>query len=197
MTCHRNPHRLTNWRPAAKLSAAGPEIVRSAPQIASDFAEGDTSSYGVASSQRHWRVSDHAIKVELIKRGLGWGNVPLDLAASDIRAGALAVLAVHGLPERTQCTIGLHRPRARVHGPVCSAIWSAAQNLIATEQDAVSYCGSIGMLSSPLRSSHRPCRAVRQRRGVGPCLSTRSLADRQISIACVGFQNLLGDRRAR
>lgn len=43
-------------------------------------------------SETPWRVVDSAIKLKLIREGLGWGHLPVDLIVDDLQSGALVPL---------------------------------------------------------------------------------------------------------
>ncbi len=45
-------------------------------------------------SRTTWRVADVATKLALIRGGLGWGNVPVDMVGSDVSEGRLVKLAL-------------------------------------------------------------------------------------------------------
>ena len=58
----------------------------------------DTSSDQGVLATRTWRVTDLAIKAELIRQGIGWGSLPVDLAAPWLATGALVQLAPEAWP---------------------------------------------------------------------------------------------------
>lgn len=41
-----------------------------------------------------WRVSDEATKLALIRAGLGWGKLPLDLVREDLERGTLVQIVL-------------------------------------------------------------------------------------------------------
>jgi DNA-binding transcriptional LysR family regulator len=48
-------------------------------------------------SRRVWRVSDLGARHQLIRKGLGWGNLPYHMAAADIAAGKLKLLRLEAV----------------------------------------------------------------------------------------------------
>lgn len=48
-------------------------------------------------SRRVWRVSDLGARHQLIRKGLGWGNLPYHMAAADIAAGRLKLLRLEAV----------------------------------------------------------------------------------------------------
>ncbi len=50
-------------------------------------------------SADNWRLGDLGAKHDLLREGIGWGNMPLPMVAADLAAGALVAL---DLPERPQ-----------------------------------------------------------------------------------------------
>jgi DNA-binding transcriptional LysR family regulator len=69
-------------------------------------------------STRTWRVLDLQTKRELLRAGLGWGNLPLHLARADLEAGRLVRLRLEGWAddEHTLHLVVVHRRDATL-GP--------------------------------------------------------------------------------
>lgn len=50
-------------------------------------------------SRRSWRLADLSAKHALLREGVGWGNMPLDMVRGDLESGALMRLALPDHPE--------------------------------------------------------------------------------------------------
>ena len=73
---------------------------------------------------RTWRVSDLALKRDLLIAGLGWGYLPEHMIADDIARGALRPLRVEGLRERNVVALLVIRRRDRILGPAARWVLS-------------------------------------------------------------------------
>lgn len=80
-------HPLARLRPPHRASA-----LEQAIQIVHSERGSLTSDQGVLAT-RTWRVTDLALKTELIRRGIGWGSLPLDLAEPLVASGELVRLS--------------------------------------------------------------------------------------------------------
>ena len=80
-------HPLAKLRPPHRASA-----LEQATQIVHSERGSLTSDQGVLAT-RTWRVTDLALKTELIRRGIGWGSLPLGLAQPLVERGELVRLA--------------------------------------------------------------------------------------------------------
>jgi len=68
-------------------------------------------------SPQTWRVADLSSKHELLRAGLGWGNMPLHLVDADLANGTLCRLSIESLPDRDYLpTYAIHRAN-EVLGP--------------------------------------------------------------------------------
>ncbi|MBX3246225.1 MAG: LysR family transcriptional regulator [Myxococcales bacterium] len=78
--------------PLARLSAPqrGPLLAQSVQIVHAERAEA-SADQGVIGG-RTWRVTDLGLKAKLIRRGVGWGSLPLELADPWIEAGELVRL---------------------------------------------------------------------------------------------------------
>lgn len=99
--------------PLARLRGRLPtETLRDHVQIVlSERGEGRLPDQGVLSTHT-WRVADLATKFELIRAGLGWGNLPEHMARGELRKGRL----VRVRPEAWDVR-GIDAPLAAVHRP--------------------------------------------------------------------------------
>jgi DNA-binding transcriptional LysR family regulator len=73
---------------------------------------------------RTWRLADLSAKHQLLRQGIGWGNMPRHLVNADLATGALVELA---LPERRRIAYRLHALRRRDMRPGPSASWVLAE----------------------------------------------------------------------
>lgn len=82
-------------------------------------------------SRQTWRLADLGAKHELLRRGIGWGNMPRHAVRADLAAGALALL---DLPERPGATYPLSAlwRRDRRLGPAASWLIDAFRARLAT-----------------------------------------------------------------
>ena len=75
-------------------------------------------------SPRSWRLADLGAKHELLRQGLGWGNMPSWMVADDLRAGRLVQLQ---LPERPGGAYALYVIQRTDAAPGPAARWLAAR----------------------------------------------------------------------
>ena len=73
---------------------------------------------------RTWRVSDLALKRDLLIAGLGWGYLPEHMIVEDIARGTLRPLHVEGLRERNVVALLAIRRRDRILGPAARWVLS-------------------------------------------------------------------------
>jgi DNA-binding transcriptional LysR family regulator len=76
---------------AIKGRIGAKHLARAIQIVLSEKADAGVADQGVLSS-RTWRVGDLHTKRELLRAGLGWGNLPEHLARDDLRAKKLAVI---------------------------------------------------------------------------------------------------------
>jgi len=86
-------------------------------------------SFGYLAEGRHWYVTDHATKKEIILAGMGWGRLHEHLIADEIRNGRLLPLTIHNYPTRMEISIRIARMRGRSVGPVGATLWEDFQLL--------------------------------------------------------------------
>lgn len=91
---------------------------RSVQVVHAEQDDAGTADQGVISI-RTWRVTGLDMKLELIRRGIGWGSLPLSLIASELAAGSLVhlrpqawTLEGHQLPMHVVVRRGAHRGQA-------------------------------------------------------------------------------------
>ena len=83
---------------------------------------GPRQDIGVLTKARRWTVSDHSIKLQILRQGIGWGRLPEFLIEEDLHTGRLV-----SLPERLLPThfvpVFLMRRHNQTNGPVASQVW--------------------------------------------------------------------------
>lgn len=80
-------------------------------------------SFGFLTGGRHWYVTDHMTKKEIILAGMGWGRLHEHLIAEELRDGRLLPLSIEGYPTTMQVEICVARIRNKPVGPVGAALW--------------------------------------------------------------------------
>jgi DNA-binding transcriptional LysR family regulator len=73
--------------------------------------DADPSLLGVERGLK-WRVTDMAVRLDLLRAGLGWARMPSDRVADDLAAGSLVELPVRrwrGRPTTIDFVVGYHR----------------------------------------------------------------------------------------
>src|SRR3546814_17727185 len=85
----------------------------------SDWSSDVCSSDLSVISPRTWRLADLGAKHALLREGIGWANMPLQLIESDLVSGTLVRLAMADHPGGTYRFAGIWR-RDRPPGPSAS-----------------------------------------------------------------------------
>jgi DNA-binding transcriptional LysR family regulator len=80
-------------------------------------------SFGYLSAGRHWYVTDHQTKKEIILAGMGWGRLHEHLVAEELRNGSLVPLSIHNYPTTMEIDICIVRILNKPAGPVGTALW--------------------------------------------------------------------------
>jgi DNA-binding transcriptional LysR family regulator len=101
--------------------------------VLSERGEGSVSDQAVL-SLRTWRVGDLYTKHELLRAGLGWGNLPEHLVRADLKAQRLVAIQPEswGEQEHTLFLSAVHRPDA-VFGPAHRWVLEQLSTLCARE----------------------------------------------------------------
>jgi len=81
-------------------------------------------SYGVLDGGRHWIVSDHQTKKELIVAGMGWGKLQEHIVKKELLDGVLVPLEIVGYPYDVSLDIRAIRRFGEPTGPVAQALWN-------------------------------------------------------------------------
>lgn len=80
-------------------------------------------SYGVLDGGRHWIVSDHQTKKQLIVAGMGWGKLQEHIIKNELHDGRLVPLEITGYPYNVTLDIRAIRRFGEPTGPVAQALW--------------------------------------------------------------------------
>ena len=86
-------------------------------------------SYGVIEGGRHWVVSDHQTKKELIEAGMGWGKLHEHLIRNELDSGKLIPLKINNYPCSLNIEIRAVRRLDEPVGPVAAALWQDLNRL--------------------------------------------------------------------
>lgn len=120
--------------PLARLKTLGPGAGRDHVQLVltdrSALSEG--RDFGVV-SRRTWRLADLGAKHELLRQGIGWGNMPKPMVEPDLASGALVRLA---MPDYPGGIINLSAIYRRDAPPGPAATWLLRQFAGCGAQDA-------------------------------------------------------------
>lgn len=84
------------------------------------------SNYGKFEGARHWYVSDHQAKKEILLAGLGWGRLHAHLIERELRDGRLVPLVIEGYAQTLEVEMRLARRQGEAIGPVAQAFWEEA-----------------------------------------------------------------------
>jgi DNA-binding transcriptional LysR family regulator len=107
--------------PLARLETLGPGAGRDHVQLVltdrSALSEG--RDFGVV-SRRSWRLADLGAKHELLRQGIGWGNMPRSMVEPDLASGALVRLA---MPDHPGAILDLSAIYRRDAPPGPAASW--------------------------------------------------------------------------
>lgn len=83
--------------------------------------------FGRFEGARHWYVSDHQAKKEILLAGLGWGRLQKHLIEQELHDGRLVPLEIEGYPQALDVEIRMARRQGEVIGPVAQAFWLEGQ----------------------------------------------------------------------
>ena len=75
------------------------------------------------------RVNDVHTLIRLIKGGLGWGVVPRQLVAAEVRTGELTELTISGFLDRVRAEVRLVKLASTVLGPAAQTVWDYFETL--------------------------------------------------------------------
>lgn len=84
--------------------------------------KGPRKDFGVLDRVKRWTVNDHALKLEMLRQGMGWGRLPEFLAREEIVKKNLIRLS-ESLISSISIPVYLLRKRNTVPGPVTQQVW--------------------------------------------------------------------------
>lgn len=80
-------------------------------------------SFGYLAESRHWHVTDHLTKKEIILAGMGWGRLHEHLIADELADGRLVPLTIANYVTRMEVKICVARMMGKPAGPVGMTLW--------------------------------------------------------------------------
>ncbi|PRH89509.1 LysR family transcriptional regulator [Labrys okinawensis] len=110
--------------PFALTRRISPDQMRGLTQcIIRDTARSATkANFYVMEGAPQCTVSDHAMKKEVIMRGMAWGHLPRFMIERELREGRLLSIAGNAFPG-VETELVAARRRDRPHGPVANRLW--------------------------------------------------------------------------
>ena len=82
-------------------------------------------SFGYLAESRHWFVTDHFTKKEILLAGMGWGRLQEHLITEELASGRLVPLAIENYQSTMEVKICVARMRGKPVGPVVKTLWKA------------------------------------------------------------------------
>jgi DNA-binding transcriptional LysR family regulator len=86
-------------------------------------------SFGLLPEGRHWYVTDHLTKKEIILAGMGWGRLQEHLIVNELRSGLLMPLEINNYPREVTFDICVARRMGQPVGPVAATLWEDFKGL--------------------------------------------------------------------
>jgi DNA-binding transcriptional LysR family regulator len=80
-------------------------------------------TFGYLPEGRHWYVSDHGTKKEIILAGMGWGRLHKHMIASELETGKLVPLKIQNYLSEFEIKICVARLLDKPVGPVAESLW--------------------------------------------------------------------------
>ena len=80
-------------------------------------------SFGYLAEVRHWYVTDHFTKKEIILAGMGWGRLHEHLIKEELASGKLVPLRINNYQSMMEIKICVARMRGKPVGPVAETLW--------------------------------------------------------------------------
>ncbi|ENN88551.1 putative transcriptional regulator [Rhizobium freirei PRF 81] len=110
--------------PFAPSQLISPEQMRASTQcIIRDTARNTPkTNFYVVEGASQCTVADHAMKKEIVLRGMAWGHLPRFMIEEELRDGRLLSIAGQHFPG-TDIDLVAARRRDRPHGPVANRLW--------------------------------------------------------------------------
>ena len=82
-------------------------------------------SFGYLTESRHWFVTDHFTKKEILLAGMGWGRLQEHLITEELASGRLVPLTIENYQSTMEVKICVARMRGKPVGPVVKTLWKA------------------------------------------------------------------------
>lgn len=82
-------------------------------------------SFGYLTESRHWFVTDHFTKKEILLAGMGWGRLQEHFITEELASGRLVPLAIENYQSTMEVKICVARMRGKPVGPVAKTLWKA------------------------------------------------------------------------
>ncbi len=119
-----------DFPPRARAGKLTLDDLRSSVQVAVKDSSRNPpeSNFGRFEGSRHWHVSDHQAKKEILLAGLGWGRLHVHMIEQELQDGRLVPLDIVGYPQSFEVEIRMARRQGEVIGPVAQAFWEEARN---------------------------------------------------------------------
>jgi DNA-binding transcriptional LysR family regulator len=80
-------------------------------------------SFGYLPEGRHWYVTDHLTKKEIILAGMGWGRLHKHMIKDELRSGKLIPLSIRHYATTMEVKICVARIMDKPVGPVAATLW--------------------------------------------------------------------------
>ena len=80
-------------------------------------------SFGYLTESRHWFVTDHFAKKEILLAGMGWGRLQEHLITEELASGRLVPLTIENYQSTMEVKICVARMRGKPVGPVAKTLW--------------------------------------------------------------------------
>jgi DNA-binding transcriptional LysR family regulator len=80
-------------------------------------------SFGYLAEGRHWYVTDHLTKKEILLAGMGWGRLHEHLIAEELRSGRLVPMSINNYATTLKINICVARMMDKPNGPVAATLW--------------------------------------------------------------------------
>jgi DNA-binding transcriptional LysR family regulator len=80
-------------------------------------------SFGYLEESRHWYVTDHLTKKEIILAGMGWGRLHEHLIAEELRTGRLVPMSINNYTTKLEINMCVARMMSKPAGPVAATLW--------------------------------------------------------------------------
>jgi DNA-binding transcriptional LysR family regulator len=80
-------------------------------------------SFGYLEEGRHWYVTDHLTKKEILLAGMGWGRLHEHMIKEELRDGRLVPMSINNYATTLKIDICVARMMSKPTGPVAVTLW--------------------------------------------------------------------------